>query len=167
MSVGDEGLEPIHEDDAEDEAASAPQGGEEEDAEGDYEDEEFDDDDNQYAGMEVVPADENGTASPVPGEEEEKEEEMTEKERDVKELMDLQRKYRMMMGDRSSFQKHANSKIRQQNTHLGRLQNENQSMKKELGVHQPRQGERACLLYTSDAADDLLCGDICRCAMLQ
>lgn len=52
--------------------------------------------------------------------------ELSEKEKDVKgataerdgvsgaELMDLQRKYRMMMGDRSNFQKHAKTKLRQQ-----------------------------------------------------
>jgi len=32
----------------------------------------------------------------------------------ITELMELQRKYRMMMGDRKSFDKHAKSKLRQQ-----------------------------------------------------
>merc|ERR1712159_911861 len=118
MSVGDEGLEPIHEDEGEAEQATlAHQGSTDhaEDANDDdraYGEEEFYEDDSPYAGMEGggspgadgdnVPSDlthePDGESSPAAG--------MTERERDVRELMDLQRKYRMMMGDRQSFQKH-------------------------------------------------------------
>jgi len=63
---------------------------------------------------------------------------LSEKEADLKELMDLQRKYRMMMGDRKAFDKHAKSRLRQQNTTLNRLQNENESFKKELGTQVPK-----------------------------
>jgi len=59
---------------------------------------------------------------------------LSEKDQDLKELMDLQRKYRMMMGDRKAFDKHAKSKLRQQNATLSRLQTENESIKKELGT---------------------------------
>merc|ERR1712188_199797 len=64
--------------------------------------------------------------------------ELTEKEEDLKELMDLQRKYRMMMGDRKAFDKHAKSRLRQQNATLNRLQNENTSIKTELGAQVPK-----------------------------
>merc|ERR1712054_297734 len=63
---------------------------------------------------------------------------LTEKEEDLKELMDLQRKYRMMMGDRKAFDKHAKSRLRQQNATLNRLQTENETMKTELGTHVPK-----------------------------
>jgi len=66
--------------------------------------------------------------------------ELTEKEEDLKELMELQRKYRMMMGDRKAFDKHAKSRLRQQNATLNRLQNENTSIKKELGAQVPSGG---------------------------
>merc|ERR1711988_1488180 len=63
---------------------------------------------------------------------------LSEKEEDLKELMELQRKYRMMMGDRKAFDKHAKSRLRQQNTTLNRLQSENDSIKKELGAQVPK-----------------------------
>jgi len=63
---------------------------------------------------------------------------LSEKDQDLKELMDLQRKYRMMMGDRKAFDKHAKSKLRQQNATLSRLQTENESIKKELGTQVPK-----------------------------
>jgi len=61
-----------------------------------------------------------------------------EKDQDLKELMELQRKYRMMMGDRKAFDKHAKSKMRQQSTTLNRVQSENEAMKSELSAHVPK-----------------------------
>merc|ERR1719163_1061013 len=43
-----------------------------------------------------------------------------------------------MMGDRKAFDKHAKSKLRQQNATLNRLQSENESIKKELGAQVPK-----------------------------
>jgi len=163
MSGGDEGLAPIHEDEGEADqatldAAAAPANTQAE-AEGDaaveasadatYEDEDFYEDDGAYGAMETAeptggmspPTGNEGSGSPQPGgSEEDQYLGMSEKERDVKELMDLQRKYRMMMGDRQAFQKHAQTKLRQQSSHLNRLQTENETMKKELGAHAPRGG---------------------------
>lgn len=139
MSVGDEGLEPINEDveDVQDDARGGPIDDEDE---GGYEDEEFYEEENTYLGLEEQGATAGELSPGMVEDEPEHPKEMTEKEKDVKELMDLQRKYRMMMGDRSSFKKHAQSKIRQQSSHLGRLQSENTAMKEELGSHVPASG---------------------------
>merc|ERR1711966_435930 len=42
------------------------------------------------------------------------------------------------MGDRKAFDKHAKSRIRQQNTTLNRLQNENEQIKKDMGAQVPK-----------------------------
>lgn len=183
MSGADEGLAPIHEDEGEADqatlddaaapAADAATAGAEQDAQEGYEDEDFYEDDGAYGAMEAhepkgglhdsPPPTKPGSASPQPTEEQDQYAGLSEKERDVKELMDLQRKYRMMMGDRQAFQKHAQTKLRQQSTHLSRLQSENETMKKELGAHAPRRGGSsklhsltAKLNQLSDEEDKLL-----------
>eukprot|EP00656_Telonema_subtile_P056652 TRINITY_DN9108_c0_g1_i3.p1 TRINITY_DN9108_c0_g1~~TRINITY_DN9108_c0_g1_i3.p1 ORF type:complete len:573 (-),score=189.83 TRINITY_DN9108_c0_g1_i3:151-1869(-) len=63
-------------------------------------------------------------------------------ERDVKELEELQRKYKIMMGDRQSFQKHAKPKLRQQNEYLERLKTENEELRAKLDAQTATGGSK-------------------------
>jgi len=177
MSDGGDGLAPINEDSgdteqdtvegaadpADTEAAQTTDGDGAVEASDAAYDEEFYEDDTAYAAMSNEPTDEGKqSASPEPADNEDSYAGLTEKERDKKELTDLTRKYRMMMGDRNAFQKHAQTKLRQQNSHLSRLQTENETMKKELGTHAPRGGvqgrihtQTAKLNQLSDEEDKL------------